>query len=225
MGEYFDWINVDKKEYLSPSEFNLGNKRYESTGIENDLLRAVRDLLSTEWQGCRIMFFGDECEASKNVAPELFQTMIKQTEELSFQDTVLYDVICESYKNVAGLFQTAEKMVKPEIEFYLKELQEGVNNLVNEYGVDINAPYKGLFSRKGKTFKYTINHSKKTAYSLGITKLYYQNGKRCKTVDPLPVLMGYGRSLEPGIWLGDIIGVDDVLPTEYTLIKEMWLDW
>lgn len=57
------------------------------------------------------------------------------------------------------------------------------------------------------------------------TKIYYQDGRCCRTVDPLPVLMGYGRSLDPGIWLGDIIGVDDVLPEGYTLIPKIILDW
>lgn len=37
--------------------------------------------------------------------------------------------------------------------------------------------------------------------------------------------MGYGRSLDPGDWLGDIIGVDDVLPEGYTLMSEIHLDW
>jgi len=225
MGEYFDWVNVDRKEYLSPSDFDLGNKRYETVGIENDLLRALRDLLSDEWRGCRVIFFGDECEAPQSIAPGLFQTMIKHSEELGYSGECLYDTICESYKDVAGLFKASEKEVRQEIGIYLEELKEGYLSAVNEYGIDVNDPYKGLFLREGKTFKYTINHTKKEAYSLDETKMYYQNGKRCKSVDPLPVLMGYGRSLDPGIWLGDIIGVDDVLPDGYTLLTEIRLDW
>lgn len=220
MGEYFDWVNVDRKEYISPSEFGLGNKGHETVWKENNLLRAVRDLLSNEWKGCRIMFLGDECEAPSHIATALFQKLQKQLEDLSFQAAELYDVIYESYRNVAGLFNAAEEAVRNEIKYYLENPSS-----FNEYGIDINNPYKGLFLRDGKTFDYTINHSRKTAYSLNKTKIYYQNGRRCRNIDPLPAFMGYGRSLGPGIWLGDIIGVDDVLPVGYELITEIRLDW
>ena len=30
MGEYYDWVNIDKREYISPSDFDLGNKIHES---------------------------------------------------------------------------------------------------------------------------------------------------------------------------------------------------
>ena len=225
MGEYFDWVNVDRKEYISPSEFGLGNKCHESVQKENDLLCAVRDLLSDEWKGSRIMFLGDECEAPNGIATELFQTLLKQSDGLNFPVAELYDLIWGSYRNVAGLFKAAEEEARREIEFYLTELGEETPTPFNEYGIDINDPYKGLFLREGKTFKYTINHSKKTAYSLEKTKIYYQNGRSCKNIDPLPVLMGYGRTLDPGVWLGDIIGVNDILPEGYTLITEIILDW
>ncbi|MBR2562198.1 MAG: hypothetical protein IKE31_08630 [Eubacterium sp.] len=225
MGEYFDWVNVDRKEYLSPSDFDLGNKRYETVGKDNDLLRALQDLLSNEWKGCRIIFLGDECEAPQDVATDLFQTIQKHSEELGYSGEDMYEMIWESYKDVAGLFKAAEDDVREEIRIYLERLKEGDSSAVNEYGIDIDDPYKGLFLRAGKTFKYTINHTKKVAYSLDKTKILYQNGEMCKSVDPLPILMGYGRSLKPGVWLGDIISVDDILPEGYTLIPEIHLDW
>lgn len=30
MGEYYNWINVDKKEYICPGDFDYGNKFHES---------------------------------------------------------------------------------------------------------------------------------------------------------------------------------------------------
>ena len=41
MGEYFSWINLDKKEYKSPGEFDFGYKGYESVIINNALLCAL----------------------------------------------------------------------------------------------------------------------------------------------------------------------------------------
>ena len=30
MGEYFSWINLDRKEYISPSDFEIGNKSHSA---------------------------------------------------------------------------------------------------------------------------------------------------------------------------------------------------
>ncbi len=60
MGEYYDWVNVDKKEYICPSDFNLGNKLYETAFAGNHLLGALYSLLSSEWKGDSIIFLGDE---------------------------------------------------------------------------------------------------------------------------------------------------------------------
>ncbi len=60
MGEYYDWVNVGKKEYICPSDFNLGNKLYETAFAGNHLLGALYSLLSSEWKGDSIIFLGDE---------------------------------------------------------------------------------------------------------------------------------------------------------------------
>ncbi len=44
MGEYYDWVNVDRKEYISPVDFNLGSKRHESMGRKNTVLRALHEM-------------------------------------------------------------------------------------------------------------------------------------------------------------------------------------
>mgnify|MGYP001772577394 FL=1 len=46
MGQYYCWVNVDKKEYLCPADFDLGNKLHESMSADNALLRALLELLS-----------------------------------------------------------------------------------------------------------------------------------------------------------------------------------
>ena len=56
MGEYYDWVNISKKEYLSPVDFDLGSKLYESAYAGNPLLGALYDLLSSDWKGDAIVF-------------------------------------------------------------------------------------------------------------------------------------------------------------------------
>ena len=46
MGEYFNWVNADRQEYLSPYDFDLGRKRSESMSRGNELLKALQDLLN-----------------------------------------------------------------------------------------------------------------------------------------------------------------------------------
>ena len=29
MGEYYNWVNIDKKEYITPRDFDYGNKFWE----------------------------------------------------------------------------------------------------------------------------------------------------------------------------------------------------
>lgn len=61
MGEYFIWINTDKKEYLDPYDFDYGNKFWESMTRQSEVLCALYALLDSDWKGCRIGWIGDEC--------------------------------------------------------------------------------------------------------------------------------------------------------------------
>lgn len=51
MGEYFSWINLDKKEYISPGDFDIGYKGYESVYINNALLCALKELMGNGMEG------------------------------------------------------------------------------------------------------------------------------------------------------------------------------
>ena len=95
----------------------------------------------------------------------------------------------------------------------------------NEYGIDLDHPYEGLFLKTGRRYKYTINHTKKVYYSLDETKILFQDNTENNFSDPQPILMGYGRVTEPGEWLGDIIGVSDSKPEGYLLLKKLYVNW
>jgi len=223
MGEYYNWVNVDRKEFICPADFDYGNKSHESSHRESDVLRALRDLLDNEWKGCRVFWMGDECSIPEKIAPELFSLIAAHCAELGY-DGDMFDTVCESYKNVSGLYKTAEKMVREEIGYFLEELASG-NNDRNEYGIDPENPFDGLFQREGKDFKYIINHTKKVCYSFEKTRILYQNGDINEYTDPLPILLGYGRVMEPGAWLGDVVGASDVLPEDVAILESITLDW
>lgn len=66
MGEYYDWVNVDKKQYLCPCDFNLGSKYMESAWWDYNILGALYSLLSKEWKGDRVLFLGDYFTVTEN---------------------------------------------------------------------------------------------------------------------------------------------------------------
>ena len=220
MGEYFNWVNADRQEYLSPYDFDLGSKRSESMSRGNELLKALQDLLNKEWKGNHILFLGDEKNISKETDNPALKLLFEQTKAFRSPGSVS-DLVDENYRNVSGWFATAEEAVRSEIRFFLKENESEHN----EYGIDRNDPYMGLFLRTGKEFKYTINYTKQVHYAFGETKIRYLDGMESENIDPLPQLMGYGRTTVTGDWVGDIVGVSDGIPNGCTKIEEIWLDW
>lgn len=135
------------------------------------------------------------------------------------------DLLLDIYRNVSCLFKEAEEDIREEIGYYIEEYRKlGRLEHYNEYGIDLEHPYEGLFLKTGRRYKYTINHTKKVYYSLDETKILFQDNTENDFSDPLPILMGYGRGMEPGEWLGDIIGVSDSKPEGYLLLKKLYMD-
>ena len=135
--------------------------------------------------------------------------------------------IIDSCRNVSGLFKATETTVRREIMFYLEEF-ENENRLfpmVNEYGINPARPYDGLFFRTGKSFKYTINYTKKFCYSFEDTLIRSRKGAVLEKHDPLPILMGFGKQLDPDPWPGDLIGVSDTVDDGIKVLREILIDW
>ena len=225
MGQYYCWVNVDRKEYLCPNDFDLGNKLHESMWANNVLLCALWELLSDDWKGCRIVFLGDECHAHDDISNEVLDILLKQQAD-SKCSGYLFDTVLETYRNVSCLFKAAEQDVRNEIGYYLNAYKTDGYNPPNEYGIDVSDPYKGLFLREGKAFQYIINRSKKIGYSPVDLKVLLSDDSELDHADPLPVLMAYGgRRCDIGEWLGDIIEVCDKLPKDITLLTELKINW
>ena len=221
MGEYFNWVNVNKREYICPGDFDYGNKFHESRHKNNPVLRALYELLSGRWKEDPVVFLGDEANLLEDTPYDLLHDLLVQAGTEHY-----YDFVCENYRNVSCLFRDAEKNVRESIEDFIEYIKDaGSLKYANAYGIDIRRPFAGLFSLKGRTFPYIINHTKGVYYSLGKTPILYQDGTVCEYADPLPILLGYGRSAEPGLWLGDIVCVSDVISSDRTPVKEIYLDW
>lgn len=224
MGEYYNWVNVDKKEYLCPGDFGFGNKRTESLVRGSSLLCALREMIFTKWSGDHLIFMGDETPVFQEADNEALRILYRHSVEAGFPGEP-FDTVCETYRNVSALFRVAEQEVRKEIRFYVRDARCGKSQLQNTFGVDLNEPFAGLFLKTGKDFRYTINHTKKVYYAFGETKILYLDHTECGYADPLPLLMAYGRATVTGAWVGDIVAVSDDIPKGYELLQEIYLDW
>ena len=237
MGEYYNWVNVDRKEYICPSDFGMGNKLLESSSHHNGFLCAFKELLESEWKNSHIVFLGDSKELTQDDNNATISMLYKHSEESGYKGNGI-DTIIETYSNISGWFSASEKEVRHEIEYYLKELEIGEKNPFNEYSVNPADPYKNLFLRHGKEFKYTINYSKKEYISLDGTKFFslsydldlpenerLLSPKRIEETetDPISYLMRHGYD-GIGDWVGDIIGVSNEIPMGFKLIEEIIMD-
>ena len=224
MGEYYKWVNVDRKEYICPGDFDLGNKLLESAAFHNPFLCALRELLDNEWKGERFLFLGDEKEIPGDSDNDVLKTLYRHSLECGHEGSS-EDTVFEAYKNISGQFCAAETIVRSNISTYIKDLNSG-EDAVNEYRIDAEDPYTGLFTRSGKDLTYTINRTKKVYYSSKDTKVIIPGFSHIKKAncDPLPFFMRHGY-WGLGEWVGDEIAVSDSVPEGYSFLKTITIDY
>ena len=224
MGEYYNWVNVDRREYISPCDFDFGNKLLESSAFHNPFLCALRELIDNEWKGTRFLFLGDEKELRRDSDNEVLNALFQHSVECGHEG-LSADTLLESYRNISGWFCAAEKDVRDSIASYIKECNSG-EDAINEYGIDMENPYANLFTRNGKDYLYTINHTQKVFYSSSDTSVFIPDFSRYREAncDPLPFLMRFGnRGL--GEWVGDEISVSDSRPDNYSFMEKITIEY
>ena len=115
MGEYYDWVNIDKKEYICPNDFDLGNKLHESAAAGNPLLGALYNLLSTDWKGDAIVFLGDQTNITDKDTNPVLRRLSAERQAWG-EPGYDADYVTEVYRCISGLFKAAEEEVRHEIE-------------------------------------------------------------------------------------------------------------
>ncbi len=222
MGEYFSWVNVDKNQYISPNDFDFGNKVGESSFKGNTFLCALKDLLASDWKEDHIVWLGDQVVIPENESNPVIKVLVKEVKKERFV-TPMDVVWSNNYTNISGLFKAAEEKVRHEIDTMIEYRYYEEKDFWNEYKVDIKDPYKGFFQRMGREYEYVINKDKKIAYSTRkskVLRIEEDDVIRIDKIEPLPFLMAYG-CYYIGAWLGDRIGVSDDLPEGVTLMEDV----
>ncbi len=207
MGEYYSWVNVDKKQYIQPVNFDEGSKLFETSLVTNPLFGALSSLLANEWKKDHIAFIGDYAPVPENPDNETLKILVSGL--LSYDpNTDIDGYITDVFQDVSGLFKAAEPDVRPDIE-WMVEHDDFENNY---YHVDRKDPFKGLFSRDLAFYRYVINQSRKEYFDTQNTRTWHIDS------NPLVVLLGYGRNTayykHVGLWLGGTIEVSDSKPSD-----------
>lgn len=84
MGQYYLAVNLSKKEYLEPHDYDNGAKLMEHSYLGNDFVGAVLKLMKKEWKEDRVVWMGDYFE--KDEIPEI---------------PVDWGIIIEKYKKIS----------------------------------------------------------------------------------------------------------------------------
>lgn len=88
MGQYFEFINFDKKEILSPYTYGSLAKVMEHSYQGNHFMCALEKLMKTSWKNDRILYVGDYVNEFYNnpAHKKTFQKLIKETNTQNLYD-------------------------------------------------------------------------------------------------------------------------------------------
>lgn len=207
MGEYYSWVNVDKKQYIQPVDFDQGSKMFESSSVDNPVFGVLSSLLANEWKGDHIIYIGDYATVPEKPDNETLKILVSGLYSYNV-NTDIDGYITEVFQNVSGLFKAAEPNVRPDIEWMV----EHDDFEYNYYHVDRKDPFRGLFSRDVAYYRYVINRTRKEYFDTQNTREWHIDS------NPLVILLGYGRNASfykyAGLWLGGEIEVSDDKPSE-----------
>ena len=222
MAEYFDWVNIDKKEYIEPCAFDEGPRFRNSAYKDSKTLGALQTLLANEWKDDHIIWIGDQTLLINDTTNVTIKNLYNQTTNygtLGCQNDIIFD----TYKDISVYFKDTKDNTQEELENIIEHYYD--DYVSDYYKIDINDPYKGLYERTIKWYRYMINHTKKIYYDVENIIIIEKDAENQEFVNdyntPLPFLMGYGY-YGIGEWLGDIVGVSDEIPEGYELIDRIY---
>ena len=78
MGEYFDWVNVDKRELICPAAFGRGNKYHETVHKDSVLPFVLHTLLDERWVEDHVLLLSDECHVPEDPHNYIYDLLQEQ---------------------------------------------------------------------------------------------------------------------------------------------------
>lgn len=83
MGQYFKFINFDKKEMISPYTYDNLAKVMEHSYQENKYMAAAEKLMNTTWKGDRVLYLGDYVDSyyEQPKFKDILESLVKEVRE------------------------------------------------------------------------------------------------------------------------------------------------
>lgn len=214
MGEYYQWFNVDKCEWLDAEPFDTGAKIVSNIDVGNEYTDAVCTLLNGDWRGDRLVYLGDYRHLDGEANPAL----AKLEADCGHREYCAYDEAEDIYADVAGRFAVAR----------------GKTHYDADSDWPRQIPFEGPMDQGIIHFRYVINDTKKQFYDRSRTPVNYLVARRdgmlvggITRLDFLPVFLGAGKQgwgeayltdgldgeNPDGMWLGDEVRVSHNPPS------------
>lgn len=201
MGQYFTWLNVDKREQLDPLAFEGGLKWCETCYVGSERTEAALSLLAGPWAGDAVVFMGDYCRPG-----ELDNALMSRV-AAEYGERGACDYMEDTFTNIAGRFA----VVRGRAEYlYEDDAPLGAREYVGTFDIEFSHP------------RYLVNDSKREYVDRERTMVWHvTRGHLPFSVvrfDPTPLLLSSGRGLDGfddcGPWLGDSVFATSIRPDD-----------
>lgn len=214
MGQYFNWTNFDKGEFIDTDIWPNGQKLVESAYYGCEETDAALTMLAGEWAGDFVCFLGDYADFRNNRSPAAERVLE------AMDGRCAEDYFLECAKDIQGRFDFA----KTNSDFRWYDFEEGKEK-----------PFIGPFDITIQRFRYVINESKHEYIDREQTAVRYIDPADGEIVryDPFPEYMsseddGFNdpENKVRGLWLGDVIRPSHKQPSsEYKKVGHNYSYW
>lgn len=193
MGQYFNWVNFDKAEFIHTDIWPNGQKLVESAYYGCEETDAALTMIAGEWAGDFVCFLGDYADFHGNKNPAAKRALE------ALNGYCAEDYIFECCKDIQGRFDYAK--TNPDFRWY-------------DYKEEKYRPFTGPFDIPIQRFRYVVNESKHEYIDRERTAVRYIDASSGEIIryDPFPEYMssedqGFDDPENEvcGLWLGDKI--------------------
>ena len=216
MGQYFEWVNFDKRESITCYPWPCGNKLHESAYIGCPETDAALTMIAGDWAGDLVAFVGDYAHFENETHPG------RREVERRLDGAVCDDVVCE-FTDICGRFD------------YTRDHPDAKHFVDRDDGGCDYVPYDGPFDITIRFFRYAVNDARREYVDRLRTAVRYIDGRTGEIVryDPVPELMCSDRGwlIDPeheieGRWFGDVVRPTDEHPGDgYTAVAQGYSYW
>ena len=213
MGQCFNWVNVDKHEWLDGAFWGNAPTLHGRTIAPCEENQALLTLLTTRWRGDVVVFFGDYADFSGIDHPGC--RYIQAALDAAHLDPA--DFMYES-REAVGNFKIAK---------------DSPNNRRNDPDNESLDYYEGPFDLDLMGFRYVVNPARGEYIDYQKLPVVALSDGLIQRYDPLPLLLssaiwalGDPKEDIEARWLGDIVYPSNKAPQDsFTSIAEQYVDY